>query len=61
MQAKVLDSVRHTHLIGLVGKINGERWIGENLHYHMTFDEYPGVDYHFLSDRVEIVDEDAEV
>jgi hypothetical protein len=57
VKAKVLRSVRNAHLVGLVGDIQGERLIGDNLHYHMTFPDYLGTDYHFLSDNVEIVED----
>lgn len=57
MKAEVLVCERNPHLVGLVGEIEREKEIEDVIHYHLKFDEFPGMLYHFRDFHVQIVEE----
>jgi hypothetical protein len=57
MKAEVLFCERNPHLIGLVGEITREKEIEDIVHYHLKFDEFPGMLYHFTESNIRIIEE----
>jgi hypothetical protein len=57
VKAEVLVCERNPHLIGLVGEITREKEIEDIVHYHLKFDEFPGMLYHFTESNIRIIEE----